>query len=76
MSCKTIVLLLIALLTVSSPPDMTVADVAACFGITTRTVHMWIAKGRLRAYRVGPKLIRFRRDEIDALLQPFGDGAA
>jgi excisionase family DNA binding protein len=58
--------------TAVSPPNMSVADVAEYLGVTTRTVQMMLADGRLRAYRLGPRIVRLRRDEVDAALQPYG----
>ena len=58
------------MLAASSPPDMTVQDVAAYLGVTTKTVRTMIADKRIRAYRLGDRIIRFRRSEIDAALEP------
>ena len=63
-------LLLVVMLAASSPPDMTVQDVAAYLGVTTKTVRTMIADKRIRAYRLGDRIIRFRRSEIDAALEP------
>ena len=35
-----------------------------------------IADGRLRAYRCGPRIIRLRREEVDAAMQPVPAGGA
>lgn len=35
---------------------------------TFRDVHRYVAQGRLRAYRVGPKLVRFDADEVKRAL--------
>jgi excisionase family DNA binding protein len=40
-------------------------------GLSTRTVRQMVSDGRLRAYRLGPKVIRFRRSEVDAALEPM-----
>ena len=56
----------------ASPPDMSIADTATYLGVTTRTVHQAIADGRLPAYRLGPRIVRLRRADIDAALQPYG----
>jgi excisionase family DNA binding protein len=53
-----------------TPPDMTVADVAAYLNVTTRTVYVMVADGRLRGYMLGSRILRFRRSEIDAALDP------
>jgi excisionase family DNA binding protein len=44
--------------------------------VCTRTVRRWIATGRLKAYQVGPKLIKVDLNDLDAMLQPIGGGAA
>jgi excisionase family DNA binding protein len=49
-----------------SAPDMSVNDVAKYLGVTPRTVHTMIADGRLRAYKLGDRIIRLRCDEVDA----------
>lgn len=59
----------------ASPPDMSISDVAAYLAVTTRTVQQMIADGRLRAYRLGPRIVRLRRDDIDGALQPYGGHA-
>jgi excisionase family DNA binding protein len=56
-----------------SPPDMSIQDTAVYLGVTTTTVRAMIADGRLTAYRLGGRIIRLRRDEIDAALQRIGE---
>ena len=63
-------LLLLATLLAVSAPDMSIKDVAEYLGVTTRTVYTMIADGRLRAYKLGERVIRFRRSEVDAALTP------
>lgn len=36
-------------------------------GVSERTIRRWIAHGRLAGYRVGPRLLRVDRAELDAL---------
>ena len=64
--------LAVTLAVVAAPPDMTIRDVATYLGVTTRTVRTMIADGRLRAYKLGDRIIRFRRTEVDAALTPTG----
>jgi excisionase family DNA binding protein len=68
-------MLLLAVLAVlfaaASPPDMTMQNVADYLGLSTRTVRQMVSDGRLKAYRLGPKVIRFRRSEVDAALEPI-----
>lgn len=60
-----------SLAVVRTAPDMTIKDVAQYLGITVRTVRTMVIDGRLRAYQLGPRVIRFRRSEIDAALKPM-----
>ena len=57
-------------------PDMSIQDVAAYLGVTTRTVRQMIADKRIRAYRLGDRVIRLRRSEIDDALQPIEEFSA
>lgn len=43
------------------------ASAAERAGVSERTVRRWIADGRLAGYRVGPRLLRVDRAELDAL---------
>jgi excisionase family DNA binding protein len=54
---------------------ISISDTANYLGVTTRTVRQMIADGRLTGYRLGARVVRLRRDEIDAALQPFGGAA-
>ena len=54
-----------------APPQwMTRAEVAELYRVTTRCVDLMRADGRLRAYTLGDRIIRFRRDEVDAAFTP------
>lgn len=50
-----------------STEDLTIRDVALQKAVSRRTVRRWVAAGVLPAYRVGPRVIRFRRDDVDGL---------
>jgi excisionase family DNA binding protein len=54
----------------------TIAETAAFYGVSTKTVRRWIASGVLTGYRVGPTLIRVDLDEAAALLRPIPSAAA
>ncbi len=55
-----------------SPPDMSIPDTARYLGINEGTVRVMIADGRLKAYRLGDRIIRLRRSEIDAAMRTIG----
>jgi excisionase family DNA binding protein len=40
--------------------------------VHARTIRRWIASGVLTAYRVGPRLIKIDRHELDGILRPVG----
>jgi excisionase family DNA binding protein len=65
-----LLMMMLALLLSGSAPDMSVKDVAAYLHVTPRTVYTMMADGRLKAYKIGYRLIRFRRDEVDAAMTP------
>lgn len=46
------------------------------FNVTDKTVRRWIAEGRLTAWRLGPRLIRLDRDEVNNLLRPIPTAAS
>jgi len=48
-----------------SPPNMSIYEAAAYLGVNERTVRVMIADGRLHAYKLGDRIIRLRRSEID-----------
>ena len=50
---------------------MTRAEVAALFRITTRTIDVMRQDGRLTAYTLGDRIIRFKRSEVEAALTPI-----
>lgn len=47
-----------------------VQQAAAHYNVSSRTIRRWIAEGRLRATRVGPKLLRVDLDNTGRLEQP------
>lgn len=59
----------------SSRPYLSIGETADYLGITTRTVRQMIADGRLIGYKLGARVVRLRRDEIDAAMRPFGGAA-
>jgi excisionase family DNA binding protein len=51
---------------------LSVDDVSQALGVTAHTVRNWIAQGSLAASRIGPRLIRIRRADLEAMLEPVG----
>lgn len=64
--------------TITPPAWLPQADAADYLGVTERTLRRYVASGQLPAYRLGPRLLRFKQSDLDALLQPVptaGGGA-
>ena len=55
---------------------LTQQQVAQMLGVTDRTVRNMIADSRLKAYSLGPRMIRLRLDEVESALVPIGARAA
>ncbi|MDQ4112033.1 MAG: helix-turn-helix domain-containing protein [Actinomycetota bacterium] len=47
------------------------AEAAQVLGVTDRTIRNYIARGRLPAYRVGDRLVRVMRADVEALFRPI-----
>ncbi len=52
---------------------ITLKEAAEVLCITDRTVRNMVADGRLRAYRLGPRVVRLRLDEVESALVPMGN---
>jgi excisionase family DNA binding protein len=50
-------------------PDLSPDEVAKIRGVSGRTVRRWIAEGRLPAYRVGPRLIRIKAEDLEKAMR-------
>lgn len=46
-------------------PFCTVAEAARMLGVSPATVWRWIVAQRLPAYRVGPRGIRIRKEDVE-----------
>jgi excisionase family DNA binding protein len=55
-----------------SPPCLTVADAADYLNVTTRCIQYMISDGRIKAYRLGPRVVRLRLSDIEQALRPYG----
>ena len=51
-------------------PFLTVAEAADELAVTERFIRKLIADGQLRAVKVGSRLVRIRRSDLDDLLRP------
>lgn len=51
-------------------------EAARLLDCSPRTVRRFIASGRLPGFRVGPRLLRVRRSDLESLLQPIPSAAA
>jgi excisionase family DNA binding protein len=51
---------------------MSINDTADYLGINPATVRIMIGDGRLKAYKLGDRVIRLRRSEIDAAMDLGG----
>lgn len=49
----------------------TITEAATYLGCSTRTIRRYIADGRIKAFRVGARMIRVDRAELDGLLRPL-----
>ena len=57
-------------------PYLTIRETATLLALSKRTIHRYIAEGKLKAYRVaGEKAIRIKVEDVEALLIPVSVGA-
>lgn len=49
---------------------LSTAQAAAYLGVCTKTLRRYVSDGRLNAYRVGPRNLRYLVSELDALARP------
>ncbi|CAA79412.1 helix-turn-helix domain-containing protein [Fromanvirus L5] len=54
------------------PPRASIQETADYLGVSTKTVRNYIADGRLKAVRLGPRLIRVERESVEELMRPIG----
>lgn len=48
---------------------ITSGEAAEYLGVTTRTIRAMVADGRIRAYALSSRMVRYRLDEIDAAMK-------
>lgn len=49
---------------------LTTAEAANLLNVSPVTISRWVKQGRLTAYRIGPRVVRIRRGDLEALLHP------
>jgi excisionase family DNA binding protein len=52
---------------------LSVSEAARTLGVSPSTIWRWIEAGKLPAYRIGPKKIRVRKEDLEQMVQPAGD---
>jgi excisionase family DNA binding protein len=55
--------------TLTARKTLTVQEAAQVYGCSVRTIRARIADGSLPAYRLGPRAIRIRVEDLDALMR-------
>lgn len=58
--------------TLGLPARVSIQQAAETFGMSEKTIRRWISAGRLKAYRVGTRMIRVDRDSLLAIQRPMG----
>ncbi len=51
---------------------LTIPEAAAALKVSPVTIARWLKQGRLPAYRMGPRAVRIRREDLMAVLTPSG----
>lgn len=57
-------------MTTESGELLTIPEAARLLKVSTVTLGRWLRAGRVPSYRVGPRAVRIRRADLDALLTP------
>jgi excisionase family DNA binding protein len=55
------------------PARPSIQQAAAWLGVHPKTIRRYIAHGRIKAVRVGPRLLRIERESLLELAQPVGN---
>jgi len=61
--------------TARKPELIGLSEAADRCGVCYRTIRRYIAQGRLDAVRVGPRLLKVKPADVDALKTAVGGGA-
>jgi excisionase family DNA binding protein len=59
-------------ITTELPPRVSLPQGANYLGCSEKTVRRYIASGKLRAWRIGPRMIRIDRESLLELARPIG----
>ncbi len=51
---------------------LTIPEAAAALKVSPVTIARWLKQGRLPAYRMGPRAVRIRREDLTEVLTPSG----
>lgn len=51
---------------------LTIPEAAAALKVSPVTISRWLKQGRLPAYRMGPRAVRIRREDLTEVLTPSG----
>ncbi len=54
----------------ASDPLLSTTEAAALFDVTDETIRRWAAARKIRHVRLPSGQVRFRRSDLDALLEP------
>ncbi|MGH2562547.1 MAG: helix-turn-helix domain-containing protein [Thermomicrobiales bacterium] len=52
---------------------LTMREAAEFLRVSEVTISRWIKQGRLPSFHVGPRAVRIRRADVDAMLRPVSD---
>lgn len=52
---------------------ITLKEAARLLRVSEATVRRWLKQGRLPAYHVGPRAVRIRRADVDAVISPLNN---
>jgi excisionase family DNA binding protein len=50
---------------------LTMREAAELLKVSEVTVARWLKQGRLPAYRVGPRAVRLRREDVERMIEPL-----
>lgn len=50
--------------------NLTIAEAAEHLNVSDKTIRKWVAAGKLRAYRLNGKVLRFDLDDLEGFRTP------